>query len=113
LLPTAGRTRTKARGPTPGIAALRRTLGAHWLDVVHYGESHVIKDKRGPMHALSRLLIRSLNNDMPYSRFVQEQLAGDVLFPDNAEGVVATGFIAAGPWDYVGHVELSESKTTA
>src|SRR5206468_8435789 len=47
----------------------------------------------------------------PYSRFIQEQLAGDVLFPDEPDGVVATGFIAAGPWDYVGHAELPESKT--
>ena len=37
-----------------------------------------------------------------------EQLAGDVLFPDSPDGIVATGFIAAGPWDFVGHVELRE-----
>src|SRR5207248_7873418 len=55
--------------------------------------------------------IRAFNDDKPYSRFVEEQLAGDVLFPDEADGVIATGFIAAGPWDYVGHVELPESKT--
>jgi len=85
----------------------------HWLDVVHYGESHGYdKDKPRPNAWPYRdYVIRSLNNDTPYSRFVQEQLAGDVLFPDSADGVVATGFIAAGPWDYVGHVELSESKT--
>src|SRR5436309_9232526 len=85
----------------------------HWLDVVHYGESHGYdKDKPRPNAWPYRdYVIRSLNTDTPYSRFVQEQLAGDVLFPDSADGVVATGFIAAGPWDYVGHVELSESKT--
>ena len=42
------------------------------------------------------------------AQFVKEQLAGDVLDPDSAEGVIATGFIAAGPWDYVGHAELRE-----
>src|SRR4029077_883562 len=31
--------------------------------------------------------------------FVQEQLAGDVLFPEDPKGIVATGFIVAGPWD--------------
>jgi hypothetical protein len=56
-------------------------------------------------------VINAFNTDKPYSRFVEEQLAGDVLFPDEPEGVVATGFIAAGPWDYVGHVELPETKT--
>src|SRR5882724_1987980 len=85
----------------------------HWLDVVHYGESHGYdKDKPRPNAWPYRdYVIRSLNNDTPYSRFVQEQIAGDMLFPDSADGVVATGFIAAGPWDFVGHVELSESKT--
>src|SRR5206468_5815867 len=51
------------------------------------------------------------NNDIPYSRFVQEQLAGDVLYPDDPQAAIATGFISAGPWDFVGHVELPETKT--
>jgi len=85
----------------------------HWLDVVHFGETHGYdKDKpRRNAWPYRDYVIRSFNADKPYSRFVQEQLAGDVLFPDEPEGVVATGFIAAGPWDYVGHVELPESKT--
>jgi hypothetical protein len=56
-------------------------------------------------------VVGAFNQDKPYSRFIEEQLAGDVLFPDNPEGVVALGFIAAGPWDYVGHAELPISKT--
>ncbi|MBI1789521.1 MAG: PSD1 domain-containing protein [Acidobacteria bacterium] len=84
--------------------------GRHWLDVVHYGESHGYdKDKQRP-HAwpYRDFVIRSFNDDMPYSRFVKEQLAGDVLYRDDPDGVIGTGFIAAGPWDYVGHVELRE-----
>ncbi|MBL8178836.1 MAG: DUF1549 domain-containing protein [Bryobacterales bacterium] len=85
----------------------------HWLDVVHYGDSHGYdKDKPRPNAWPYRdYVIRSLNEDKPYARFVEEQLAGDVLFPANAEGVVATGFIAAGPWDFVGHQELREGTT--
>jgi len=85
----------------------------HWLDVVHYGESHGYdKDKPRPNAWPYRdYIIRSFNSDTPYSRFAQEQIAGDVLFPGTADGVVALGFIAAGPWDYVGHVELPETKT--
>jgi len=85
----------------------------HWLDVVHYGESHGYdKDKpRRNSWPYRDYVIRSFNDDKPYARFVQEQLAGDVLFPETADGVIATGFIAAGPWDFVGHVELPESKT--
>ena len=84
--------------------------GRHWLDVVHYGESHGYdKDKaRRNAWPYRDYVIRSFNEDKPYPRFVEEQLAGDVLFPDDPQGVVATGFIAAGPWDYVGHAELRE-----
>ena len=85
----------------------------HWLDVVHFGETHGYdKDKLRP-HAwpYRDYVIGSLNQDKPWARFVEEQLAGDFLFPEDPEGVVALGFIAAGPWDYVGHAELPESKT--
>ncbi len=85
----------------------------HWLDVVHYGDSHGYdKDKPRPNAWPYRdYVIRSFNKDKPYARFVEEQLAGDILFPDDPEGVVATGFIAAGPWDFVGHMELREGTT--
>ncbi|HVY68906.1 MAG TPA: DUF1549 domain-containing protein, partial [Verrucomicrobiae bacterium] len=85
----------------------------HWLDTVHFGETHGYdKDKLRPNAWPYRdYVIRALNQDKPYSRFAQEQLAGDVLYPDDPDGIVALGFISAGPWDYVGHVELPESKT--
>jgi hypothetical protein len=85
----------------------------YWLDIVHFGESHGYdKDKPRPNAWPYRdYVIQAANNDIPYSRFVQEQLAGDILFPDEPQGTIATGFIAAGPWDFVGHVELPESKT--
>jgi uncharacterized protein DUF1553/uncharacterized protein DUF1549/F5/8 type C domain-containing protein len=85
----------------------------HWLDVVHYGETHGYDKDKPRLNAwpYRDYVIRSFNDDKPYSRFVEEQIAGDVLFPEEPDGVVATGFIAAGPWDFVGHVELPESKT--
>jgi mono/diheme cytochrome c family protein len=85
----------------------------HWLDVVHYGDTHGYdKDKPRP-HAwpYRDYVIRAFNTDKPYGRFVQEQIAGDVLFPGTADGIVALGFIAAGPWDFIGHAEVPESKT--
>jgi hypothetical protein len=87
-------------------------LARHWLDVVHFGETHGYdKDKPRP-HAwpYRDYVIRALNEDKPYGRFVQEQLAGDVLFPDTSDGLEAPGFIAAGPWDLIGHEELPETK---
>jgi mono/diheme cytochrome c family protein len=84
----------------------------HWLDVVHYGDTHGYdKDKPRPNAWPYRdYVIRSLNDDKPYGRFVREQIAGDVLFPNQAEGIEALGFLSAGPWDFIGHAELPESK---
>jgi len=85
----------------------------HWLDVVHYGETHGYdKDKqRNNAWPYRDYVIRAFNEDKPYARFVQEQIAGDVLFPDTVDGITALGFIAAGPWDFIGHSEVPETKT--
>jgi mono/diheme cytochrome c family protein len=84
----------------------------HWLDVVHYGETHGYDKDQPRMNAwpYRDYVIRAFNSDKPYSRFVQEQVAGDVLFPGTVDGVTALGFIAAGPWDLIGHAEVPETK---
>ncbi len=83
-----------------------------WLDVVRYADTcGYDKDKLRPNAWPYRdYVIRAFNNDKPYSQFVEEQLAGDVLFPKTTDGILGLGFIAAGPWDFIGHVEVSESK---
>ncbi len=85
----------------------------HWLDVVHYGDSHGYdKDKPRPNAWPYRdAVIRAFNEDMPYARFVQAQVAGDVLFSGDPHAFGLTGFLAAGPWDFVGHQELREGST--
>jgi len=84
----------------------------HWLDVVHYGETHGYdKDQPRPNAWPYRdYVIRAFNQDKPYGRFVKEQVAGDVLFPGTSDGIEALGFISAGPWDFIGHAEVPESK---
>lgn len=84
----------------------------HWLDVVHYGESHGYdKDKpRDNAWPYRDYVIRSFNSDRPYSQFVTQQIAGDVTEPDNGEAIEAVGFLSAGPWDFIGHAEVPESK---
>ena len=84
----------------------------HWLDLVHYGETHGYdKDKpRENAWPYRDYVIRAFNEDRPYARFVEEQLAGDVLYPGTVDGIVALGFIASGPWDLIGHAEVPESK---
>ncbi len=73
----------------------------HWIDVAHFAESHGNDQDRPRPNAwpYRDYLIRSFNSDKPYSRFVSEQVAGDVLFPDDPWATVGLGFLAAGPWD--------------
>ena len=84
----------------------------HWLDVVHYADTHGYdKDKPRPNAWPYRdYVIRAFNADKPYDRFVREQIAGDVLYPGTTDGILALGFISAGPWDYIGHDEVPETK---
>lgn len=84
----------------------------HWLDVAKYADTcGYDKDRLRPNAWPYRdYVIRSFNADKPYTRFVQEQVAGDVLFPGEPDGILGLGFIAAGPWDFIGHVEVPESK---
>ncbi len=84
----------------------------HWLDVVHYGDTHGYdKDQlRRNAWPYRDYVIRSFNEDKNYTRFVHEQIAGDVLYPDTTDGITAMGFISAGPWDLIGHAEVPESK---
>ncbi len=79
----------------------------HWLDIAHYADTHGFeRDQLRPNAWRYRdYVINAFNNDKPYDQFLREQISGDVLFPDQAEAVIATGFLAAGPWDYVGQVE--------
>ncbi len=74
----------------------------HWLDVVRYAESdgYRIDHFRPEAWRFRDYVIRSLNEDKPYDRFVQEQLAGDELFPGDLDALVATGFLRHTIYEY-------------
>ncbi len=65
----------------------------HWLDVVRYAETDGFKadEFRPAAHKYRDYVIRAFNADLPYDRFVSQQLAGDELEPDNPEAIIATG----------------------
>jgi hypothetical protein len=73
----------------------------HWMDVVHFAETHGHDQDRVRQSAwpFRDYLIDAFNRDTPYARFIEEQVAADVLFPDEPDRTVALGMIAAGPWD--------------
>lgn len=81
----------------------------HWLDVVRFGESHGFEhdELRGNAWPYRDWVINSLNRDMPYDEFARQQLAGDVLHPDDPGGTIATGFLVAGAYDSVGQKQQS------
>ncbi|MBB6048815.1 DUF1553 domain-containing protein [Armatimonas rosea] len=76
----------------------------HWLDVARFGESHGYEYDHVRENAwrYRDYVVGALNRDKPYDQFVREQLAGDVLPGAGPEGVIATGFLVAGPMDEAG-----------
>jgi hypothetical protein len=66
----------------------------HWLDLARYADSEGFKtDETRPNAWRYRdYVIRSFNSDKPYDRFVKEQIAGDELYPGDAEALIGTGF---------------------
>jgi hypothetical protein len=73
--------------------------GRHWLDVVRYADTGGFEaDYLYPnAYRYRDYVIRSLNANKPFDRFLQEQVAGDELWPDNPEAVQATALYCAGP----------------
>ena len=68
--------------------------GRHWLDLARFAESEGFKSDEARPNAwrYRDYVIDAFNNNKPYDRFVQEQIAGDELWPASAEARVATGF---------------------
>ncbi len=66
----------------------------HWLDLARYAESEGFKsDETRPNAWRYRdYVIRSLNADKPFDRFLKEQIAGDELWPNDPDARIATGF---------------------
>ena len=64
----------------------------HWLDVVRYADTHgfEVNTERPNAWPYRDYVIRAFNADLPYDRFIREQIAGDTLDP---EADAATGFL--------------------
>jgi hypothetical protein len=71
----------------------------HWLDVIRYADtSGFEKDHLYPSAWKYRdYVIRSFNADKPFAWFLQEQIAGDELWPDDKDAVLATAMYCVGP----------------
>ncbi len=67
----------------------------HWLDLARYAESdgYNADAYRPAAWPYRDWVINSLNDDMPYDRFVREQLAGDEIAPNDPNVIIATSFL--------------------
>ena len=91
----------------------------HWLDVVRYAESNGYEgDSERPSAWRYRdYVVKSLNDDKPFDRFLTEQIAGDELAADkevraNADLWVATGMHRCGPIHLVsGNIDPEENRS--
>jgi hypothetical protein len=70
-----------------------------WLDLARYADSSGFQNDqtRSNNWRYRDYVINAFNEDKPFNRFVQEQVAGDELFPDSQEAKIATGFLAGYP----------------
>lgn len=73
----------------------------YWLDLVRFAEtSGYERDQTKPFAWKYRdWVVRALNDDMPYDRFLTEQLAGDEVPDRTVDSVIATGFLRLGTWN--------------
>jgi len=66
----------------------------HWLDAAHYADSDGYeKDKPREVWFYRDWVIQSLNKNLPYHRFIIDQIAGDLLPNRTQDEIVATGFL--------------------
>ncbi len=85
----------------------------HWLDVVRFGETNgfELDAEREQAWRYRDYVVKSLNDDKPYDRFIVEQIAGDELDPNSFEMRVATGFLRVGPQHVVaGNQDLAVNR---
>ncbi|MDA1015786.1 MAG: DUF1553 domain-containing protein [Planctomycetota bacterium] len=82
--------------------------GRHWLDVAGYADSEGYTDEdrvRDHAYRFRDYVIRAFNADLPFDRFIVEQLAGDELAgsisagltPESIELLTAVGFLRLAP----------------
>ncbi|MSQ97416.1 MAG: DUF1549 domain-containing protein [Gemmataceae bacterium] len=73
--------------------------GRHWLDIARYSDGHggFLDSAPLPLAWVYRdWVVKAMNDDMPYDKFVKYQIAGD-LMGAGWEAASATGFLAIGP----------------
>ncbi|HZY90754.1 MAG TPA: PSD1 and planctomycete cytochrome C domain-containing protein, partial [Gemmataceae bacterium] len=72
--------------------------GRFWLDLARYCDvTEQWADVKGPPHLYRDWVVRTFNDDLPYDRFVQFQLAADLLPGAGPADRAALGFLGLSP----------------
>jgi hypothetical protein len=73
--------------------------GRHWLDVARYADSGGFETDIFFANAwrYRDYVLRSFNADKPLDQFIREQIAGDELYPQDRQTLLATALYAIGP----------------
>jgi len=73
----------------------------HWLDAIHFADTHGFEhdDLRPNAWRFRDYVIASFNRDTPWDRFIKEQLAADVYFPEETHLTAALGYLGAGNYE--------------
>ena len=90
----------------------------HWLDVVRYADTEGFErdEFRPRIWQYRDYVIRSFNRDKPFDQFIREQLAGDELLDgppqtnEDADKLIATGFLRLGSWDSTAAIFQEEAR---
>lgn len=72
----------------------------HWLDLARFADAEADNPREqvpASAHYYRDYVIRSFNADKPYDRFLMEQLAGDLMAPNDRDALIATGFLRLSP----------------
>src|SRR5579884_1522515 len=74
--------------------------GRHWLDVARYADTKGYVFTEDPVYhnayTYRDYVIRAINEDKPYDRFLLEQLAADLLPDADRRSLAALGFLTLG-----------------
>ena len=88
--------------------------GRHWLDAARYADSDGYeKDKSRQVWMYRDWVVAALNADMPYDRFVIEQIAGDMLPGAGQDDAVATGFLRMSMLNEEGGIDPEQFRMDA
>ncbi len=88
--------------------------GRHWLDLARYADSNGYSiDAPRSIWKYRDWVIDAFNRDLPFDRFVIEQLAGDLLPNPNTEQRIATGFHRNTQINEEGGIDLEQFRVEA